>query len=299
MFHSRRRTLPLAALSTTIAVTGAVLLTHHAEAADAGRTPPTGGVLTATGVPPTTVPSGRVRVAQGPVTVRYTFDNGVDQPITDATGRHHLRPVGQNGGLLRLVPQRGGLAVAYPDRCALPREGDCPRVILEGPRDDDLNPGRRPLRYGASILMTHADLADGANVLQKGYSVGGVSQYKLQVDHRQGHPSCVIAGQQPRIYRAEPLIDVADGTWHDLECRRTPNRLTMIVDGRPRAWVPVPPMLSIANAEPLRVGGKGPGQDNDQYAGAIDDVFVSIGDWTQSTNADVASSPPVRPFVPN
>jgi hypothetical protein len=277
MFHSRRRALPLGVLPATLALTAAVLLTHHAHASEAGPTPPVGGVLDVPDEVPVSVPPGRIRVADRPVTVRYTFDHGAGRPIVDVTGRRHLRPVAQNGGVLRLVPQRGGLAVAYPDRCALPREGDCPRAILEGFRDDELNPGRRRLRYGASILMTHADLADGANVLQKGYSVGGVSQFKLQVDHRQGHPSCVIAGQRARIYRAEPLIDVADGTWHDLECRRTPNRLIMIVDGFARAWVPVPPMLSIANAEPLRVGGKGPGRGNDQYAGAIDDVFVSIG----------------------
>ncbi|MEU4557248.1 LamG domain-containing protein [Actinoplanes sp. NPDC023936] len=219
---------------------------------------------------------GRVGVAPGPLTVAYGFDDGVRRPIADRNGRHVLRPLGQNGGTLRLVPQGRGLAVDYPERCTLPRERDCPRAILEGFRDDTLNPGRRPVRYGASVLMTHADLADGANVLQKGYSVGGISQFKLQVDHRQGRPSCVIAGQSARIYRAEPLLDVADGTWHALECRRTPNRLLMIVDGILRAWVAIPPLLTIANAEPLRVGGKGAAPGNDQFAGAIDNVFVSI-----------------------
>jgi hypothetical protein len=43
-----------------------------------------------------------------------------------------------------------------------------------------------------------------------------------------------------------------------------------------RASVPVPPELSIANPEPLRVGGKGPAKGNDQYAGEIDNVFVTI-----------------------
>ena len=158
----------------------------------------------------------------------------------------------------------------------LARERDCPRAILEGFRDDSLNPGTRPLQYGASVLMTHADLADGANVLQKGYSVGGVSQFKLQVDHRQGHPSCVIAGNHARIYRAEPRLDVADGMWHDLACTRTPDRLTLSVDGVERAGVAVPRTLSIASAEPLRVGGKGPNRGNDQFAGEIDNVYVSI-----------------------
>ena len=221
-------------------------------------------------------PPGRIGVAAGPVHVRYTFDGGVGRPITDVRGGHVLRPVGENGGALRLVRQGSGLALSYPSRCRLAREQNCPRAILEGNRDDSLNPGTRNLRYGASVLMTHADLADGANVVQKGYSVGQVSQYKLQVDHRLGHPSCVLAGNG-RIYRAEALLDVADGRWHRLVCQRTRNQLALLVDGAPRARVAVPPKLSIANAEPLRVGGKGTNKGNDQFAGEIDDVFVAIG----------------------
>src|ERR687889_1690909 len=164
---------------------------------------PAAGVLSSAGTFSAPAPPGRIAVAAGPVNVRYTFDGGVRRPVTDTNGGHELRSIGQNGGTLSLVPQGLGLAVAYPERCTLARERDCPRAILEGFRDDTLNPGTRPVQYGASVRMTHADLADGANVVQKGYSVGGVSQFKLQVDHRQGHPSCVIAGRA-RIYRAEP-----------------------------------------------------------------------------------------------
>ena len=237
--------------------------------------PPSAGVLPNSGTFSAHAEPGTVGVASEPITIRYTFDGGVDKPIADERGAHELRPLGQNGGMLTLVPQGLGLAVEYPERCTKLRERECPRAILEGYRDDALNPGRRTMQYGASILMTHADLSDGANVMQKGYSVGGVSQFKLQVDHRQGHPSCVIAGRA-RIYRAEPPMDVADGTWHDVTCSRTENRLEIMVDGVERAAVPVPPGLSIANAEPLRIGGKGANKGNDQYAGQIDNVFLAI-----------------------
>ena len=239
--------------------------------------PPLAGVLPAVSARDEPLSPRRIGVAAGPTTVHYTFDAGVNRPITDLSGRHELRPLGQNGGALRLVPQGPGLAVAYPDRCTLLRERDCPRAILEGLRDDSLNPGMRSIRYGASVLMTHGDLADGANVVQKGYSVGGRSQFKLQVDHRLGHPSCVLAGNSRWIYRAEPLLDVADGRWHSLVCTRSADRLTLTVDGVERAWVRVPPRLSIANAEPLRIGGKGPASGNDQFAGEIDNVFLTIG----------------------
>lgn len=238
--------------------------------------PAVAGILPNEGTFAPPLPTGKVAIAGGPVNLRYTFDGGVRRPITDVSGQHQLLPLGQNGGELRLVPVGSGFAVAYPRRCTLTQDRACPRAILQGLRDDSLNPGTRSIEYGASVLMTRSDLADGANVVQKGYSVGGGSQYKLQVDHLLGHPSCVIAGQRHWIYRAEPWIDVADGRWHNLMCSRTTNRLTISVDGVERAWVHVPPHLSIANPEPLRVGGKGPAQGNDQFAGEIDNVFVSI-----------------------
>jgi hypothetical protein len=282
---ARRRVTPLGALVATAALGSGLLAAQLAQPSDTPRISPqyvalqprpSAGVLTSTNAGFAAVPQvGGVGMAHAPVSVRYTFDGGVTQPLTDTHGTYALRALGQNGGTLSLVPQGDGLAVRYPTRCTLARERQCPRAILEGFREDTLNPGTRPMRYGASIMMTHRDLADGANVFQKGYSVGGVSQFKLQVDHRQGHPSCVIAGRS-RIYRAEPMMDVADGRWHDLACTRTRDRLTLTVDGTERAWVPLPPNLSIANAEPLRVGGKGPGRGNDQYSGQIDNVFLII-----------------------
>ena len=86
---------------------------------------------------------------------------------------------------------------------------------------------------------------------------------------------CVVAGQS-KIYRAEPALNIADGQWHDVTCARTGNRLAIIVDGTERKSVAVPAALSIANAEPLRVGGKGANKGNDQYAGKIDNVFLKI-----------------------
>ena len=105
----------------------------------------------------------------------------------------------------------------YPDRCTLLREPGCPRAILEGKRDDSLNPGT------PADALRRVDPDDrtptwptARTCVQKGYSVGGVSQFKLQVDHRQGHPSCVIAGQPgPASTGPEPWIDVADGRWHE------------------------------------------------------------------------------------
>jgi hypothetical protein len=288
MSFTRWRAGPVIALAASLilsgtAIIGATMSQRDDTSSRAGAgpayaqaRPPAAGVLLGSGSSnPPPVP-GAIATAAGPVSVRYTFDGGVSHPITDVDGRHQLWPLGQNGGTLSLVPQGPGLAVEYPRRCTRARERECPRAILEGRRDDSLNPGTRPLRYGASVMMTHADLSDGANVVQKGYSVGGVSEFKLQVDHRQGHPSCVITGSRAHIYRAEAHLNVADGAWHDLACIRGRAALTITVDRVPRASVALPVGLSIANAEPLRIGGKGPNKGNDQFAGEIDNVFLII-----------------------
>jgi hypothetical protein len=290
---SRRRISPTGALAAAAALGAGLLVAAHfaqeqEERQAAARQPapqvveptpgPAGGTLPAVPAPPAAKANGAGAAAMGlattPISLRYTFDGGVGQPVEDVNGGYPLRAFTQNGGELVLTPRESGLSVRYPARCRLP-ETECPRAILEGSRADVLNPGVRPLRYGASVLMTHADLADGANVLQKGYSVGGGSQFKLQVDHEAGHPSCVIAGGS-KIYRVEPKIDVADGVWHQLACSRNGARLTMSIDGVHAGSVAVPAALSIVNAEPLRIGGKGANARNDQYAGQIDDVFLEI-----------------------
>ena len=284
MFATRRSIVSLAAIVGAVALGTGLVAAANAEWNDpAPRTRPLpvvrqpAGPLTNDGTLSAPTPEDRVRVGTRPLRLRYTFDGGVRQPIAAVGGGHELRPLAQNGGRLSLVPEGAGLALAYPPRCTLAREHECPRAILEGRRDDALNPGTRRLAYGASVRMSHGDLADGSNVVQKGYSMGGVSQFKLQVDHLGGHPSCVVVGRHAKIYRAEAALDVADGRWHNLTCTRTRKRLNVTVDGRERAAVALPPTLSIANAEPLRVGGKGPSQGNDQYAGQIDNVFVVIG----------------------
>jgi hypothetical protein len=290
----RRLAIPIGAVTAAAAIgAGIVVAANNAQDQDtpdrpanslAGRattptTPvPVAGVLTGSPAPTSTKASGTggaaIGIATGPIAVRYTFDGGLARSIADEDGTFPLRAVAQNNGTLVFTPRDTGLAMQFPARCTLP-EKTCPRAILEGSRIDALNPGTRPLQYGASVLMTPADVADGANVLQKGYSVGGVSQYKLQVDHAAGRPSCVIASKA-KIYRIEPKITVADGLWHDLACTRSGPRLAITVDGVAGGSVYVPPSLSIANAAPLRIGGKGANTGNDQFAGQIDNVYVTI-----------------------
>jgi hypothetical protein len=295
----RRRISPLAALTAGAALlTGLAIAGHSAQQAATrslttltppAATPTAAGApeLTPHGITPTAdasadpsaVPgqgaAATARAATGPVSVRDYFDGGARQPVVDSQSRHPLRMVTAAGGTITYVPRAGGWALKFPKRCTA-TPSTCPRAILQGARDDSLNPGTRPLQYGAAVLMTRADTADGANVLQKGYSVGGSSQYKLQVDRAAGRPSCVVASNTT-IYRAEWRYTVADGRWHALVCHRAGRTLTLYVDGVKRATKAVPASLSLVNAEPLRIGGKGVAVGNDQFAGYIDNAYVVIG----------------------
>ncbi|WP_229073208.1 LamG domain-containing protein [Actinoplanes sp. DH11] len=206
----------------------------------------------------------------------YNFDSTIaDGTFDDGSGHGHLlRAVTRNGGAPKLVPHGTGQALNFPARCA----GDnCPRLILQAGDTDDLNPGTRPLRYGAGVLLSPAETGRGENILQKGYSTGG-GQYKLQVDGFSGKPSCGIGDQDgTAVHVARSRTSVADGKWHTLECRRTGPTLALLVDDRLEATVAVPAGLSVETDHPFTIGGKGVGADNDQFHGTLDDVWVQVG----------------------
>jgi hypothetical protein len=206
--------------------------------------------------------------------VRYTFDGGIAGQVLDGAGRLPLK-VRKAGGELSTVPHAGGLAVRFPRRCEHYGAESCARAILQSGPADFLNPGRGAFTYGASVLVGANETSKGANVLQKGFAVGD-SQFKLQVDGAAGHPSCVIVGTSgPTIYVATASQTVADGRWHRIECSRSDTLLTVAVDGQLKGRSAIPSSLSIANSDPLCIGGKGTSVNNDQFAGAIDDVYVT------------------------
>ena len=247
------------------------MLTSRASSWRAGRILVTLAVLSLMIGPSVPAPSARASTTPGD-TVRFAFDGR--SPLTDVTGHgHDLSPVSRHGGSFTTVAHDGGGAIAFPPPC---HAEPCPRIALRAATADDLNPGRRPFRYGAAVRLAADETTKGENVLQKGYSARR-SQYKLQIDGAAGDPTCVLVDDvRPQINVARSDVSVADGHWHTLECRRSGPRLVILVDGVQRGSATVPADLTIHNQIPLSVGGKGSYTDNDQFQGVLDDVWVRI-----------------------
>ena len=212
--------------------------------------------------------------APGVVTARYTF-NGRSGSILDVSGHGHtLTVVSGHGGVVRPVVHGPGSALAFPPACGRPV---CPHVALQTPSTADLNPGTRDIAYGADVLLSPGQTSPGQNVVQKGYSTTS-SQWKLQIDGLAGRPSCVLVDDRRAAFRmATSAVGVADGRWHAVRCRRAGTTLAVYVDGLLRGSTGVPARLSVANNRPMSIGGKGAYLDNDQFNGALDNVWVQIG----------------------
>jgi hypothetical protein len=207
------------------------------------------------------------------VTARYDFDRPAVTLDHSGFG-HTLRVVAGHGGRLRAVVHGTGDALSFPPHCD---HGVCPHVALQSPGTADLNPGTRDLAYGADVLLAPGQTSKGQNVVQKGYSKTG-SQYKLQVDGLAGQPSCVLVDERRSGIRlVRSTVTAADGRWHAVRCERAGARFDIYVDGVLRGRTRVPAGLSVANDEPLSIGGKGAYRDNDQFNGVLDNVWVRIG----------------------
>jgi hypothetical protein len=218
--------------------------------------------------------------APGPVTVaRYSFDGGAGATgrIAENSGRGSALTVrAANGGRVTFTGTTADKVASFPARCATTTT-TCPRALLEGTDDADLDPGTRLFRWGASVRLTKAQVTGSSNVVQKGV-VDTESQWKMQIGARQGKAQCAVVGQgSAQVYLIRSSVGVADDKWHDIMCQRSGSTLAVYVDGQARGRVTVPAALSIANARPLRIGGPNFNTKSDMYHGLLDDVYARLG----------------------
>jgi hypothetical protein len=217
--------------------------------------------------------------AAAPVLVaRYNFDGGAaGGRVAELSGRGApltLRTAG--GGTVRFLAAKTGRYAGFPVRCAT-GAATCPRALLEGTDDPDLDPGTRTFRWGATVNIPKAQLAGSANLIQKGVATTE-SQWKMQVGEMHGKAQCVVVGRgSSKPYLVRSSNAVADGQWHKVLCLRSGGALSVYVDGTLRGRTTIPAAMSIVNDKPLRIGGPNFNTSSDMYHGYLDDVYAQLG----------------------
>ncbi|GAA2598667.1 hypothetical protein GCM10010435_92610 [Winogradskya consettensis] len=220
--------------------------------------------------------------AAAPVTVaRYTFDTGTTSAtkVSDLSQRGSALTIrSKDKGRINFNGTRPHTYAAFAAPCAA-KAPTCPRALLEGTDDADLDPGTRQFRWGASVRLTKAQVAGSSNVMQKGV-VDTQSLWKMQIGATHGKAQCVAIGTgstTPVIYLVRSAVTVADGTWHSVLCQRSGARLSVYVDGKISGTLAIPATLSISNNLPLRIAGPNFNTTSDMYHGLLDDVYARLG----------------------
>lgn len=229
---------------------------------------------------PPAAPVSAAPAVTGPVTVaRYSFDAGAGTAgrIAENSGRGTALTVRTaDRGQVSFTGSAADRDVAFPAACATTAKA-CPRALLQGTDDPDLDPGTRPFRWGASIRLAKPPAAGSSNVVQKGV-VDTDSQWKLQIGARQGKAHCVLVGRgSAKVYLARSSVGIADAKWHNVMCQRSGSALTVHVDGQLRGRLTVPATLSVVNDSPLRIGGPNFHTRRDMYHGQLDEVYARLG----------------------
>lgn len=202
-----------------------------------------------------------------------SFDGGREFP--DELERPYAGVVvTANDGKVKVVPgaDGSGQGLKFPDPCT--DEAGCPRAMVEVLSDAALDPGDADFEFGATVQMEPQETNKGSNILQKGRFGTAGGQWKLQVDNIAGNPSCVVrSDQEPVLVRSSETI--ADSAWHHVVCRRDAEGLSIDVDGTVDREDEQ--TGSIISEFPLRVGSPGVGDDDDQFHGRLDNVFLRVG----------------------
>ncbi|AUX25625.1 uncharacterized protein SOCEGT47_061740 [Sorangium cellulosum] len=211
--------------------------------------------------------------------LRYRFDS-VSDPVTtviDDSGKGHTGTVQTaNGGEVVPVAGADGLGVQFPEVCA---GAGCPLAVITAADAASLNPGTAPFTFGARVRLTLDDLSadHGSNLVQKG--LYDTAQWKLQIDDAAtGKPSCVVRTENGAdAIKVKSPVGVADGAWHKVSCRRTSSELILLIDNVPQNSKPIAASYDISpTGEEVSIGAKSAGNNNDQYHGALDDVYFNL-----------------------
>jgi hypothetical protein len=188
---------------------------------------------------------------------------------------------------IEVVPAPGaGHAVRFPRYTGA---AVAPAAVLVA--DDPggaLDPGDDDFTFGASFQLdeeSSGSKADnGDNLVQRG-TFDSPAQIKIQLD--KGVPSCRVLGPDGEVFvQADGPVD--PGPWYTVTCERRSDEVILQVEADGGAsgdgtWRKSGPTGAVSFEDlPLTIGGKTapdgtPVASADQFNGAVDDVFLTIG----------------------
>jgi len=215
--------------------------------------------------------------------LQLDFDNGesaaTGSTVRDDSGYGNNGVVqAEYGGALKIVEGVSGTrGVRFPAPC---KTEPCPNAMIKISDSSALDPGTASFEWGASIKLSLSETSDGANVLQKGLYNQNGGQWKLQVDGDPGHPSCILSGTLSdgtfKRTKVRSTVTVADGSWHQVTCRRTSGSVSILVDGVTRGSASAAP-VKVSSSAPVTIGAKAvKPKNNDQFFGVLDNVFMRL-----------------------
>ncbi|WP_224274709.1 LamG-like jellyroll fold domain-containing protein [Nocardioides lacusdianchii] len=266
--------VPAARLIARAIVGAALLLLAACGAPSDGPTGQDGG---SDGPAATSTETASVDLASADLWLAFEDSEASSEGTTefpDAVGGDVVaRVVSANGGRVEIVEGVGGTgsAIAFPPLCT--GDAGCPRAMVEVESDPALEPGEDPFAFGATVWLAPEDTTTGSNIVQKGRFATDGGLWKLQVDDEEGHPSCVLRSGDT-LLRVRSEVTVADSSWHRVVCSRDADGISIDVDGVEDREDGT--LGSVDSEWPIRVGSPGVGDDDDQFHGRVDDVFLRL-----------------------
>jgi hypothetical protein len=204
-----------------------------------------------------------------PVAALWTFDDAQGQPTATDVGPDGLD--GTVGADVRTgLVDDGVTAYRFPEVApnAPPVRPEHLVTVPDTPRLD-------PDDGVFTVTVRFRTTSSPSNIVQKGQRESGGGYWKVeQVD---GRARCTFMGSSGQGVSAESGRKVDDGRWHTVMCARTPDDVTLYVDGV-RDGRTSGATGPIANSWPLAIGGKSDcdqqGVGCDYFSGDIDLVRI-------------------------
>jgi hypothetical protein len=142
------------------------------------------------------------------------------------------------------------------------------------PSRSSLNPGTAPFAVTVHVRFSvrPSSSVGDYDLVRKGYSTTTGGHWKVEI-LQSGVAFCELRGSGAYA-GIKGSVNLADGRWHTIQCKRTSTTVTLVVDGVSKSVTKS--TGTISNTADVFVGAK-KSTGGDQYAGLLDEVTITRG----------------------